>query len=518
MKPAFIAVRGNWQRRRRFARNRYRSINRPQARTRTSTIEHLNTLAALAIAQSDMAKATDYSDQAWSLCKNNQLERESVAGNTLYQKGRVEFRKNKLTEAERDWRSALDIEKSHGQTAQAARTLNNLAELAAMQEKKADAKALYAQALQLQGASVAHPETFYLSSCNLAQILFDEGNAKQAIQFAEKAVQSLEIPRAGTVGGETERAEYYAEFASAFDQLVKWNLDQKDVDKAFEYAERGRNRTFLDQLSLIGVDLRDTASKELREKEQTLRSKFASLQAAARVAQPGAAADTLIPQLTKTQQEYAQVITDIHSASPYYREQLSHQGQFSSLEALRLRLAKLNSMMLFYYAGREQTYLLVIDPASKETKVFPLEIPAQLAGAMKVNAGPITRSSLVQLVYQYLADVRDHDGGRGLAGTVISPKGVLAADQGAALAEVLVPREVRTIVAQRKTQGKAESVIIVPDGALNELPFEALLLERQSNEKNLYLLDVFPPIAYAPSANILVNLIERPRQPPYRRQ
>ncbi len=167
-------------------------------------------------------------------------------------------------------------------------------------------------------------------------------------------------------------------------------------------------------------------------------------------------------------------------------------------------------MMLFYYAGAKQTYLLVIDPASKETKVFPLEIPAQLAGAMKVNAGPITRLSLVQLVFQYLADVRDHDGGRGLAGTVISPKGVLAADQGTALAEVLVPREVRTIVEQRKAQGKAKSVIIVPDGALNELPFEALLLERQSNEKNLYLLDVFPPIAYAPSANILMNLIGRP--------
>ncbi len=53
------------------------------------------------------------------------------------------------------------------------------------------------------------------------------------------------------------------------------------------------------------------------------------------------AANALIQQLTKTQQEYAQVITDIHSASPYYREQLSHEGQFSSLEALRRQISQI---------------------------------------------------------------------------------------------------------------------------------------------------------------------------------
>src|SRR5262249_36739570 len=118
------------------------------------------------------------------------------------------------------------------------------------------------------------------------------------------------------------------------------------------------------------------------------------------------------------------------------------------------------------------------------------------------KAGPLTRPAAVQLVNGYLADVHDRAGGRGLAGTVHSTKGVMAADQGAALAEVLVPRSVRSLVEKRMPA----SVIIVPDGALHELPFEALLLESQPPK---YLLDVFPPISYAPSANILMNLIER---------
>ena len=196
--------------------------------------------------------------------------------------------------------------------------------------------------------------------------------------------------------------------------LVEWNLEpgHVDVDKAFEYAERGRNRTFLDQLSLVGVDLRDTASKELREKEQTLRSKFASLQAEARVAQPGAAANALIQQLTNTQQEYALVITDIHNASSYYREQLSQPGQFGSLKAVRGQLGKLNSMMLFYYVGAERSYLLVIDPAVQNPEVVPLEITPQLAVAMSVEAGPLTRIKMATIVNQYLADMRDRAGGR----------------------------------------------------------------------------------------------------------
>src|SRR5262249_3653979 len=108
----------------------------------------------------------------------------------------------------------------------------------------------------------------------------------------------------------------------------------------------------------------------------------------------------------------------------------------------------------------------------------------------------------------YLADVRDRAGGRGLSGIVHSQEGVLAADQGTLLSEVLVPRSVRNSIAKRAPQ----SVIIVPDGALHELPFEALLLERDPSPN--YLLDVFPPIAYAPSANILLNLVQRPAADP----
>ena len=239
--------------------------------------------------------------------------------------------------------------------------------------------------------------------------------------------------------------------------------------------------------------MRDTlngpSGEKLLDRERSIRSKFATLQAEARAKQPGAEADKLVQQLSDTQIEYAKALAAIHNASSYYRDQLSQGDNLKSLAIVRQKLGELNSIMLFYYAGAKLSFLLLIDPDNPKPQIVPLEIPDQLAAAMSVKAGPVTREDLVALVAQYLKDVRDHAGGRGLTGIVYSDEGIQAGDQGTQLAEVLVPPAVRNAVYKRAPQ----SVIIVPDGALCELPFEALLLERQPKPK--YLLDVFPPIA-----------------------
>ncbi len=53
--------------------------------------------------------------------------------------------------------------------------------------------------------------------------------------------------------------------------------------------------------------------------------------------------------------------------------------------------------------------------------------------------------------------------------------------------------------------------MIVPDGPLALLPFEALVVS--SGDDPRYLLEVGPPIAYAPAAGILMNLAGRPAAP-----
>ena len=83
---------------------------------------------------------------------------------------------------------------------------------------------------------------------------------------------------------------------------------------------------------------------------------------------------------------------------------------------------------------------------------MPLAVPDALAASLNVKAGPLTRPTAVQLVSQYLADLRERGGGRGLSGIVHSPKGVMAAEQGTQLAEVLLPRDVRQRIERRGPQ------------------------------------------------------------------
>ena len=73
----------------------------------------------------------------------------------------------------------------------------------------------------------------------------------------------------------------------------------------------------------------------------------------------------------------------------------------------------------------------------------------------------------------------------------------------AALLKLLVPvREQKAILA-----GEYKRLIIIPDAAIAQLPFEALVVE--SDGEPQYLLDVGPTIQYAPSATVLMNLRER---------
>src|SRR5262249_36894586 len=71
------------------------------------------------------------------------------------------------------------------------------------------------------------------------------------------------------------------------------------------------------------------------------------------------------------------------------------------------------------------------------------------------------------------------------------------------LGEILLPPAAREWI---RTQAP-ESLIVVPDGALHKLPFEALVL--RAGRRTAYVLDELPPLVYAPSVAILAQLAAR---------
>ena len=473
-------------------------------------------LTSLDIAADQLDEAADYNRRAWQICQASHLKHDPVAAIVLDHRATIAYFHRQFDAAAADWQQALAIQQAAGETLHVAHTLNFLATIASLAGKTDDAESLYRRALAAKQTVQASPAFFATVDCNLAGILHDEGKTDEALKLLQDAVKLVEAPRAGTFGAEEERAVYFKQFASAYDLLVAWNLQADRIDAAFQFAEKGRNRTFLDQLSLAGVDLRETLTgpnaKPLLDRERSLRVKLGTLRSQMQAAAAGANSQPSLADLLKqykaAQDDFARVWTDIRNASPFYREQLAKGAPIGSLASVRQLMDETHGLMLFYYLGSKASYLLVIGGPDKPVDVVPLVIPEPLSAGLHIKAGPLTRPAAVAIVSQYLADLRDRGGGRGLTGIVSSPEGIREAEQGTQLAEVLLPSEVR----KRIMAHSPREITIVPDGALHQLPFEALLLSGGDSPR--YLLDVFPPIAYSPSATILMNLKARPAADP----
>ena len=72
------------------------------------------------------------------------------------------------------------------------------------------------------------------------------------------------------------------------------------------------------------------------------------------------------------------------------------------------------------------------------------------------------------------------------------------------ITDVLLPEPAREELRRRWPH----YLVVVPDGALHQLPLESL---RLAGDPPRYLLDEMPPITYAPSAMILAALAQRPK-------
>src|SRR5262249_47070101 len=92
---------------------------------------------------------------------------------------------------------------------------------------------------------------------------------------------------------------------------------------------------------------------------------------------------------------------------------------------------------------------------------------------------------------------------RGLRLRPRDPAQPLPAQRPELLANILLPTAVR----ERIRALAPETLIVVPDGALHKLPFEALLL--RAGDRPAYVLDELPPLVYASSLAILGLLADR---------
>ncbi len=519
-----------------------------------SAVGHYNALATLARVQGRIPEAIDWANKTLTVCKDQQQEDLAVAG-ACVQLGMIACLAKKYELADEHWQRALKIQREQRQPAQASATLNLLGVLACQRQRYDEAQQFLEEAERRQRETESTPQDRYNVLCNLAAVHRHEHRNQLAYDLLQQALAIPEAIRSETFGeAELGRAKFLAQFASAFEMRVQWSLEDGDLNGAFLAAEQSRNRTFLDQLNLAGVDLLSTlpddAKTRLLPREEELRVELRRLGQQARLLseQPDSSAEMTIVsnQRREAEAKYAELLNELRDSSPVYKRLLTQVQKIPSLDQLREQFGP-ETLCLFYHLGSQRSVVLVfgnderppvqvlLNVTAAQAKELP-ELPV-LRGAVtklvqrgikgtvetekgqlveadqdapQVQSGPLTRRQVAELVtwYRQALAQRRFDSTRGIGGIVESVKGTPIANTAfTTVAEILFPSEVRRQINERRPK----TIVLIPDGALHNLPFEALLISAGENPR--FVLDEFPPIAYVPSASILANLRQRPAAP-----
>jgi CHAT domain-containing protein len=503
-------------------------------------------LASLRSAQGRIPDAAELADRVLERCKQAGVDRGLIVANALHYQALRTLSKGDIVGAAKTWGRVRALQEAEKQALLLPRTLNYLAMTAERSGQADRAEADYRKALALQqGNARAFPATHFITLWRLAALAEARGKPAEARGFLAQALTVAEDARLRTYGDAQQRAGYLAQFAPAFEALVRLDLRDGDVEGAFRTVDRGRSRTLLDQLQLASVDpldgLPEERARKLRADEARLRRALASLRARAQLlpleALDDSRAKQLTDELTRAQKDYAEVWREILNASPVYRSLLARSSGPALLEGLRQRVLQPGTLLLVYHLGARQSHVLLLGGRSADA--FPLQVSASVARRIAAAPAPSSGGSATRglrirrtpgrpgpelpsvapagpsvaltlpvaraLIDNYCEQIADPEfrPTRGLRLRSRQADQPVPTQRPELIGDIFLP------LALRKRLGElgAKQLVVVPDGPLHKFPLEALLLH--SGDRPRYALDELPPLVYVPSASVLALLSER---------
>jgi CHAT domain-containing protein/Tfp pilus assembly protein PilF len=368
---------------------------------------------------------------------------------------------------------SLEIKEEIGDRLGISDTLNSIGEVLQAQGNPTQALQFAERALDL-AQSLGNPEL-------LQQAFTTEGNAYVALgkpgrarQSFDAAIASLETQRAQIAGGEQEQQTFFASRISPYYAMVELLIAQNDPDGALNYAERAKARVLLDVLSNGRVNITKAMTVEEQEQERHLSGQLVAFNSQIyreklRPHPDPTRLAALEDQLRRARLDFEDFQLNLYAAHP---ELKARRGEAPPLrlEEVGALLPDADTALLEFVVADQRTYLFVLTRSGAVgASVFPLEIKQQdLADRVERFRQMLSTS-----------DNRFRKPARELYDLLIKP-------------------------AAARLQGKTR-LLIVPDGALWELPFQVLQTPR-----NRYLIDDHT-ISYAPSLTVLREMIKAHR-------
>ena len=442
--------------------------------------------------------------------------------------GRIAFANNDLELARKHFQNALDagggslpIIAKLGQTRRfriAART--SLGDVALKQGRYKDAAKLFDTAADgakddkrldlMWPAQRGRGRSLWLQAAQEK----DKNAAKmreEALASYRDALTTIETIRAGSLRADESRSTFlattkdvYDEAASAFAEMALTSSSGGELSgpalayaaEALRISEESRARSLLDMLSEVNAQVTEGVPAPLLKQKQDNLDRQQEI--AAQLTGVSISGDEkkkpsdLEKDLDKLQTEFDEIENQIRTASPRYASLTNTQPL--SLADIQQKVLDDNTVLLEYSLGTDSSYLFAVT----RTGISVFKLPA------KVEINKLATDLRAQLIPPKLQrrligiDVAEEQRGLGLSqGPAENVDAFLAAST--ALYKAAVEPAATVIGVKR--------MLIVADGALNYVPFEALVkTPGGADYASLAFLVKWNEIVYAPSASVIAAI------------
>lgn len=444
----------------------------------------------------DTTQALEYYEQSARLSR--QLGKRRIEGYALIDLGTVYATQGEKGRALGLFQQVLDLCREIGDRRGQAYALNSIGFIHFTASDWEKALKFHAQALPLARAAgdrSGEASTLY----NMARAARTGGRLAEALKQIEAAVEIIESVRS-KVGSEELRLSYFAAVHEYYRLYISvlMGLDRQEpasghATAALQVSERARARTLLETLNEAGAEIRQGCPPELLEREHTLKRLLrARAEYQLRLLNSGQTeeAEPVSEELHRLASQYHEVEAQIREQSPGYAALT--QPQFVSIRDVQAELRGEDTLLLEYALGDEESYLWAVSPDTVES--YRLPGAAALEGAAREVYGLLTAR-------QPRASESFEDYNRRVA----EAESLYAARAGELSRVLLGP--VASIIGQRR-------LLIVADGAVQYVPFEALPSPFAAPSGERLPLALTHEVAYLPSGSTIVALRHTKSRPP----
>lgn len=306
-------------------------------------------------------------------------------------------------------------------------------------------------------------------------------NYEQAYDALRRAIEIVEQLRDGAAGGDEGRRKFLENSLAPYHEMFLLLLEQNRVGEAFEYAERAKGRVLIDVLRGGKENINTNMTAAERGREQELDRRLAGLnnlltRENLKEDPDSTRVDDLVLRIDEARAAHETFLTGLYAAHPELRRvrgdlapvTLGHLPDIISDDKLAV---------LEYVVTEEGVYLIVLTTRT--------DLPGGEKSQVDLRAYRIaaTTPEIVKRVSEFRTRIADHQ--------IIPDRAYNA------LYDLLLKP------AEAQLAGK-QTLCVIPDGALWELPFQAL------RKGAKFLVEEYS-LFYVPSLGVLREMKQRGR-------